>query len=335
VLTYNVHCGIGNDGVYSLDRISSLIRRSGADIACLQEVEFNSGLTKTRKWSAAHADRQPMLLSKASGLNHWSFVGPLAARVDGDADEDSCFKDEVLARDSKNEAVYGNAVLSRFPILDKRTLLFQPREPPLSSTHIYMDREEQPRGACAVLVDIMGARGGGAPAGHAHQPGGPLCCLAPQQQAATGTASPVVPLWVVNTHLSHKFSSEEQRGQARQLLDWIDDICNTYDGPVKPGFIMCGDLNAPPFLPSSSYSTLIADGRWRDLWHERGSLCCQATYPSACGTTACGIRIDHILALQADRAARLLCDEIRILGDPTDADLSDHFAVVADIAVKP
>mmetsp|Transcript_99113 Transcript_99113/g.289196 ORF Transcript_99113/g.289196 Transcript_99113/m.289196 type:complete len:173 (+) Transcript_99113:508-1026(+) len=109
----------------------------------------------------------------------------------------------------------------------------------------------------------------------------------------------------------------------------------TWASQVKPGFIMCGDLNAPPFLPSSSYSTLIADGRWRDLWHERGSLCCQATYPSACGTTACGIRIDHILALQADRAARLLCDEIRILGDPTDADLSDHFAVVADIAVKP
>jgi len=78
----------------------------------------------------------------------------------------------------------------------------------------------------------------------------------------------------------------------------------------------------------------MADGRWRDLWHERGTTCCQATFPSAFGTTACGIRIDHILALQADQAATLRCEDIRIMGDHEDADASDHFGVVASISVK-
>jgi len=337
ILTYNIHSGIGNNGSYSLDRIAAVIRRSGADIACLQEVEFNSAMLKTRKWSAVHSDKQPMLIAKASGLNNWNFVGPLAAHVEDPLDShDHCCQGEILVRDPKNEAVYGNAILSRFPILDRRTLLFQQQDPPLSASCIYMDREEQPRGACAVLVDISSDHGGEAAVGQraaANAPRGALsCCMA--APVRSNGSSPAAPLWVVTTHLSHKPSSEEQRRQARQLLEWIDGICDSYEGPVKPGYVLCGDFNSPPFLPASSFSEITSDGRWKDFWQERGTLCCQATFPSACGTTACGVRIDHIVGLEADKAARLLCEKIRILGDPQDGDASDHFAVVADLVVK-
>lgn len=42
ILTYNVHSGVGTDGVYELDRVAGVIRRTGADIACLQEALFVS-----------------------------------------------------------------------------------------------------------------------------------------------------------------------------------------------------------------------------------------------------------------------------------------------------
>ena len=38
ILTYNIHSGVGTDGVYDLERVAGVIRRASADIACLQEV---------------------------------------------------------------------------------------------------------------------------------------------------------------------------------------------------------------------------------------------------------------------------------------------------------
>ena len=37
ILSYNIHSGVGTDGAYDLERVSGVIRRSDADIACLQE----------------------------------------------------------------------------------------------------------------------------------------------------------------------------------------------------------------------------------------------------------------------------------------------------------
>ena len=31
-------------------------------------------------------------------------------------------------------------------------------------------------------------------------------------------------MWVVNTHLSHRMASEEQRRQAAELLQWIEEL---------------------------------------------------------------------------------------------------------------
>jgi len=40
ILTYNIHKAIGNDGKYSLDRIIEILKKSQADILCLQEVDY-------------------------------------------------------------------------------------------------------------------------------------------------------------------------------------------------------------------------------------------------------------------------------------------------------
>lgn len=42
VITYNIHHGVGIDGVFDLDRIAELIRENDADIVALQEVDVES-----------------------------------------------------------------------------------------------------------------------------------------------------------------------------------------------------------------------------------------------------------------------------------------------------
>lgn len=368
VLSHNIHSGIGSDGTYDLGRIAAAIRKSGADIACLQEVEFNSMELQVRKWSKAHADKQPAVLAKASGLNYWTFVGTLSAHMDA-----ATFRrGEVLARDKENQAVFGNAILSRFPILDKRTLLFDVEEPPLSSSHIYMDKEEQPRGACAILVDAysfgrandeikaeqchLHSPGpmGFCSAGCAARPGGPL--VEPE--------GPLLPLWVINTQLSERVSSEEQRFQARQLLEWIDGVYHSHEGAVRPGFVLCGELGAPPLVPLSSYAAVAADGRWRDLWREHGrGLCiqeCRWRDPSrelrpglcrqagglapelggggCCADGAVGALLpgSRVFTLQGTgRAAALACEEVRLCGEEAGpAVLGGGFGVVAELGFE-
>jgi len=290
---------------------------------------------QVRKWSKVHADKQPMHLAKAASLGHWSYGGPLSAHMDGQSKGG-----EVLVRDHESLAVLGNAILSRYPLLDKRTLLFEmEQDEALSDTHIYMDKEEQPRGACAVLVDIDPSVDKSIEDSERLLKGAKGCCIMGQPATAKKLNSesgpgPSQPLWVINTHLSHRVGSEEQRSQARQLLDWIDSIYHSHEGFVRPGFVLCGDMNAPPLLPMTSYCTITGQGRWRDPWREKGTICFQALVPPGCCSSALGFRINHIFALQGDRAARLSCDEIHILGSPEDAEASDHIAVVADLSVE-
>lgn len=60
VLTYNIHGGRGTDGRRSVGRIADVIRSSGADIACLQEVEQRLGWRGSRD--------QPNRLARLLGM---------------------------------------------------------------------------------------------------------------------------------------------------------------------------------------------------------------------------------------------------------------------------
>ncbi len=97
VLTYNIHHGEGNDGVFDLPRLADVIRRSNADLVALQEVEV---LTKR-----ANRVDQAAELARLTGMYH-SF-GRAIHYSDG---------------------AYGDAVLSRWPILRVETIAL-PAEP--------------------------------------------------------------------------------------------------------------------------------------------------------------------------------------------------------------
>ncbi|MGZ5544081.1 MAG: endonuclease/exonuclease/phosphatase family protein, partial [Limisphaerales bacterium] len=107
VMTYNIHHGEGLDHKVDLPRIAALIKREKADIVALQEVD--KGVTRT--------DRRDLTaeLAKLTGMtgvfsnNHYFQGGE-----------------------------YGNAILSRFPVLT------------LTNLHYQMLRKDEQRGVLQV-----------------------------------------------------------------------------------------------------------------------------------------------------------------------------------------
>jgi len=346
VISYNIHCGIGNDGEYDLARIGATLKRTGCHIACLQEVEVNFEDRIQRKWSKKHRDNQAEKVCKAAfpELAYYSFAGPLNAYM-GDIPErpkdKSCLNpfEEILVRDKEGKCGYGNAILSRFPILESRHLLFEQEYEALSEDYIYMDREQQPRGLRAILVDTKHD-----PAAELEEKGaeeeakrrGPgfACCTSPQVKYARG--GPTAPLWIINTHLSHKAGSLEQRKQVAQLMDFIEALANepSQHGPMKPAFVLCGDLNAAPIIPRSSYSILSSDNRFVDAWTEKGAYWEQATFPSKCCSVSCGLHLDHVFMLKHPRAASIECKAIKVLNSVEDSEGSDHRPVVCELELE-
>ena len=115
VMTYNIHHGEGLDGKVELRRIAKLIRHEGADIVALQEVD--KGVERTRQRDLAAE------LATLTGLtcvfsNNFNFQG----------------------------GQYGNAVLTRFPVLTATNL------------HYQMLRPNEQRGLLQLLLEIHGRR---------------------------------------------------------------------------------------------------------------------------------------------------------------------------------
>lgn len=100
LVSYNIHSGIGTDGRFDLGRIVAVLQETGADVIALQEVGDYRNRTPT--------ERHPEELAEALKL-HMAF-GPNVVN---------------------NGRRYGNAVLSRLPILRSRNydLSVPKREP--------------------------------------------------------------------------------------------------------------------------------------------------------------------------------------------------------------
>jgi endonuclease/exonuclease/phosphatase family metal-dependent hydrolase len=85
VMSYNIHHGGGLDGKVDLDRIAALIKREGADIVGLQEVDKGVERTQRRDLGAELAKLTGMTCIFSNNLNHQG-------------------------------GEYGNAVLTKFPV---------------------------------------------------------------------------------------------------------------------------------------------------------------------------------------------------------------------------
>ena len=113
VMTYNIHHGEGLDGKVDLARIAELIKRERADIVALQEVDKGVARTQQRDLTAE--------LAKLTGMtgvfsNNFHYQG----------------------------GEYGNAVLTRFPVLATQ------------NTHYQMLRTNEQRGLLELTLNVHG-----------------------------------------------------------------------------------------------------------------------------------------------------------------------------------
>lgn len=114
LVSYNIHSGIGTDGRFDLHRVGEVLREVNADIIALQEVGDFRGMTSR--------EDQPEHLAELLGL-HMAF-GPNVVR---------------------NGRRYGNAILSRLPILK-------------SKNYDLSVQRREPRGALRCDLDLGGGR---------------------------------------------------------------------------------------------------------------------------------------------------------------------------------
>lgn len=119
LMTYNIHHGRGLDGKYDLARIADVIRGISPDVVALQEIEQH-------RWRTG-GDDQPALLAEQLGM-YYAF-----ARIRTD-----CLPD------NNHKAAYGNAILSRYPIVAEEQFCLR-----------YSDTVE-PRGCLHATLDVEG-----------------------------------------------------------------------------------------------------------------------------------------------------------------------------------
>ena len=115
VMTYNIHHGEGIDGRIDLQRIADVIKREGADIVALQEVD--RGVLRSGKRDLANE------LAALTGM--------------------SAYFDNNL---NYQGGEYGNAVLTRFPILQA------------TNTHYKMLEPKEQRGAIQLMLWVNNRR---------------------------------------------------------------------------------------------------------------------------------------------------------------------------------
>lgn len=96
--TYNIHWGMGADGVHDLNRVVDVLRRIDADVVVLNEVDVY--------WRRSGNVHQAVHLAAATEYPHWYFAPAFTTWASG----------------TWRRSQYGNLLLSRFPIVSARTV---------------------------------------------------------------------------------------------------------------------------------------------------------------------------------------------------------------------
>ncbi|MGC9364645.1 MAG: endonuclease/exonuclease/phosphatase family protein [Fidelibacterota bacterium] len=114
VMTYNIHHGVGTDGLYSLSRIVRIIRDYAPHFICLNEVDYKTERT--------YRDDQARILAAELGMEY------------------------TFARNlSLQGGWYGNAILSKYPIYFAENKIFSTAEnhEPRSVLHAILSVHEK------------------------------------------------------------------------------------------------------------------------------------------------------------------------------------------------
>lgn len=173
--TYNIRWGLGADGVHDLERTARVLRAIDADIVLLNEVDIN--------WRRSGNADQPAYLAAAAGYPHVYFGPALRTWASG----------------RLGLSLYGNALLSRFPLENTRTV-------PLPA-----GPGREPRAAVLAEVELAGATLTVLGTHLGLNRGDRLAQTARLAALAGSQAGPVV--------LMGDFNAEPEAPEVRQLLD--------------------------------------------------------------------------------------------------------------------
>lgn len=207
IINYNIRHGAGLDGVVDLERTADVIRRSGAQIATIQEVDRH---LLERSDFEDQAKRLARLL-------RWHVVfGPA---IDWDPLEEG-----------QPRRQYGNAILSRYPILDSENLQLPIHGAPRPAPEEEETEEwSEPRSAIRALVNVRGVR---------------VNVYSTHLQANSTALRP---------DADHESARQQRAEQVAAILDDIDQ---------RGGLaILAGDLNARPDDPelASLHASALVD----------------------------------------------------------------------------
>jgi len=300
ITSYNVHSCVGNDGIYSVDRIANVIRYGCADIVCLQEIEVVNDIPiQTRIWSTLHNDNQPSMIAKLTGLQYHVFVPAIWSRassrykechdevtnndVSGNFNDDEwkglCSASDTSNTQNRNDTgKFGIAILSRYPIVSIRI------------HHFKKYKHKTIRNCMACLMSL------------------------PNDTR----------IWVVNTHLGCHFIGREQHQQVNELVSFINSLETNHTKIA--GVIVCGDMNSPPIYQSIK---TLRRSRMLDTWKLNGQGV-GGTFPSYTPIPCFRklFRLDYIFLRESGRR-RILCKLVYVQDDGSTHLASDHLPLIA------
>lgn len=304
ISSYNVHSCVGNDGIYSVDRVAQVVQDGGTDIICLQEIEVNDSLLQNRVWSKLHNDNQPSMITKLTRLQYHVFAPAIRCRassrykechdevsandVSGNFNDNEwkrqlqCSSDTSNTQNRNDMGKFGIAILSRYPIVSIRI------------HHFKKYKHKTIRNCMACLMSL------------------------PNDTR----------IWVVNTHLGCHFIGREQHQQANELVSFINSL-ETNNTKIA-GVVVCGDMNSPPMY--KSIKTLKRSGML-DTWQLNGRGV-GGTFPSYTTILCCRklIRLDYIFMRDTGRR-RILCKLVYVQDGGSTLLASDHLPLCAVFVV--
>ncbi len=294
IMTYNSQYGKGRDGFYDIGRIAEAVAE--ADIVGLQEIEAF--------WDrSGDIDQVEAIVDHLAGKGR-QYFSTFGATIDV----------HKLVRTSDGQTLrrrrFGNAILSRWPILSARTFLFPGKLTPLNAHSIQ-------RGVTEAIVDC---------------PSGPLRIYTSHLSHLGEEERLQQACFILDLHRSAAYNGPAASGDHPDR-SWLEDPLP----PVPTDAIFMGDFNTLPHSKVHAaltgahhphYGSLLDPERFVDAWlalglSENDGATLYQDWDSKSGT-----RIDYIM-VSPGLAGRLVAAEVK-----RDVDASDHQPLLVTLAEK-